>query len=363
MLISFTSKLSIALIAVISVFNPKHVIGQPTVIAYYYGGPETVDSFPAEKLTHIIHSFSLLKGNKIDVPTNQDSLTIKKMVALKKRNPSLKVLLAFGGWGGCETCSDVFSKKEDREAFARSAKGMISYFNADGIDLDWEFPALPGIEGHGHKPADKQNFTLLVQELRKVLGTKKEISFAAGGFKWTLNQSIEWNLVMPLVDRVNLMSYDFTRSKTGHNTALYSTTEQASSADYFIKHLYTLGVPANKIVLGAAFYAVKLDSVAAENNGLYQAGKPAKAVAFKDLDSKAPEANGYKRFWDTTAKAPYIYNERSQEFLSYDDERSVYLKMQYVIDHQLNGIMFWQLTQDKYKGGLLEAIYKKKLGQ
>ena len=217
---------------------------------------------------------------------------------------------------------------------------------------------MPGIEGHAYKPEDKQNFTLLLQELRRALGQKKEISFAAGGFKWTLNQSIEWKLVMPLVDRVNLMSYDFNRAKSGHNTALYSTNDQLPSADYFIKHLLTLGVPANKIVLGAAFYAVKMDSVIAGNKILDQAGKPGKAVAFKDLNDKLPETDGYKRYWDSTAGAPYIYNERSKEFFSYDNERSVSLKMKYVIENKLNGIMFWQLTQDKYKGGLLDAIFK-----
>src|SRR5687767_1395888 len=45
-----------------------------TVIAYYAGGPETVDSIPAEKLTHIIYSFCHLKGNKLNVDSGRDSL-------------------------------------------------------------------------------------------------------------------------------------------------------------------------------------------------------------------------------------------------------------------------------------------------
>src|SRR5690349_22776137 len=70
------------------------------------------------------------------------------------------------------------------------------------------------------------NFTLLIQALRTTLGDKYEISFAAGGFTKFLTQSIEWNAVMPFVDRVNLMTYDLINgysTVTGHHTPLYST--------------------------------------------------------------------------------------------------------------------------------------------
>src|SRR5688572_10359669 len=77
-----------------------------TVTAYYFGGPEKVDSVAADKLTHIIFSFCHLTGNKLTVDNDKDGAAIKALVELKKRNPTLKVLLSLGGWGGCKTCSD-----------------------------------------------------------------------------------------------------------------------------------------------------------------------------------------------------------------------------------------------------------------
>ncbi|HEY1115042.1 MAG TPA: glycoside hydrolase family 18 protein [Chitinophagaceae bacterium] len=333
-----------------------------TVTAYYAGGPEKVDSFDAQKITHIIHSFSRLEGNRLHVRTGRDSATIKKLVGLKKKNPQLKVLLGFGGWGGCETCSDVFASEENRVAFARSVKELGEHFGTDGIDLDWEYPALPSVPGHGYKPEDKQAFTALVQALRTALGPKQEISLAAGGFQRALDLSVEWGPVMQLADRVNLMTYDFTTGpRTGHNASLFSTPEQPLSADQGIRYLRQLGVPAHKIVIGAAFYARRWDSIPPVQGGLYQSGIAVEPLAFRDLDRTLPPGEGYERRWDSVAHAPYIYNARLQQFATYDDVRSVKEKTRYARQQGLNGIMFWQLAQDKPSGGLLQAIHEEKV--
>ncbi len=42
--------------------------------------------------------------------------------------------------------------------------------------------------------------------------------------------------------------------------------------------------------------------------------------------------------------------------VSYDNKRSVELKTAYAKRLKLNGIMFWQLGEDSYKDGLLDAI-------
>src|SRR5882762_3033615 len=106
------------------------------VLAYYSAGPEKVDSLPAKKLTHIIFSFCHLTGNRLTVDNARDSLTIQKLVGLKKENPSLKILLSLGGWGGCKSCSDVFSSVEGRKEFVQSVLMLNRSLQTDGIDLD-----------------------------------------------------------------------------------------------------------------------------------------------------------------------------------------------------------------------------------
>src|SRR5664279_1509603 len=136
--------------------------GDLAVIAYYAGRTTMIDSFEVEKLTHLIFSFCHLKGDTLSVNNARDSATILRMVELKKRNPQLKIILSLGGWGGCQNCSSVFSTKRGRRIFARSAKKLSEYFETDGIDLDWEYPVIPGFPGHAHGLADKPDFTALI---------------------------------------------------------------------------------------------------------------------------------------------------------------------------------------------------------
>jgi len=334
-----------------------------SVIAYYSGDSKEIDKYSVGKLTHIIYSFCHLKGNKLAVDNAKDSATIKKLVSIKRKNPGLKVLLSLGGWGGCEFCSPVFSTAVGRQEFARSVKEVNDYFKTDGIDLDWEYPAIEGHPGHAYQANDKPNFTALVKAIRNSLGEKHEISFAAGGFPKFLEQSIDWKEVMPLVNKVNLMSYDLVNgysTVTGHHTPLYSTSSQRESADDAIRYLTSIGVPADKIVIGAAFYARTWENADNLNNGLYQSGKFKSFIPYNQFDKRLTAEEGFVFYRDTIAKAPYAYNVAKKTFATFDDYLSVQNKTRYAIDQGLNGIMFWELTLDKQNDGLLDAIDKVK---
>jgi chitinase len=330
------------------------------VIAYYSGNdPSQLDSFSVEKLTHLIFSFCHLKGNRLNVDDAGDSVMIQRMVSLKKRNADLKVLLSLGGWGGCATCSDVFSTKNGRKEFAASVKELSKYFGTDGIDLDWEYPAIAGYPGHKYQPADKQNFTGLIKQLRKTLGKKSEISFAAGGFNNFIDKAVEWKKVMKKVNYVNLMTYDLVSgySKlTGHHTALYSTDRQTESTDNALQRLLDLGIPSKKIIIGAAFYGRMWEAVPNTNSGLYQSGKFLTSISYKNFASRLSADSGFVYHWDEQAMAPYLFNPARHLFVTYDDKRSMQEKTKYAINKNLGGIMFWQLTGDVYSGGLLDAI-------
>ncbi len=336
------------------------------VIAYYAGRTTMIDSFEIENLTHLIFSFCHLKGDSLSVRNARDSATIVRMAELKKRNPHLKVMLSLGGWGGCETCSPVFASKRGRKTFAKSVKQLSDYFGTDGIDLDWEYPAISGFPGHAYMPEDKPNFTALVKQLRKKLGRKREISFAAGGFTSFINSSVEWEKVMPLINRVNLMSYDLVSgfsTISGHHTPLYSTPQQVESVDNGVQKLIAAGVPPGKIAIGAAFYARLFEVTDTTNNGLYLPAKFYHGLSYNRFADTINVTNGFVQYWDTLAKAPYAFNVERKLMATYDDTTSIKLKTEYVVKNKLNGVMFWQLAEDSFIDGLLDVIAEVKKEQ
>ena len=345
--------------------NPKNG-SEIAVIAYYSGDSKAIDYYPVKKLTHIIYSFCHLQGTRLNVDNAADSATIKKLVSLKAINPKLKVLLSLGGWGGCETCSPVFGTEAGRQEFAKSVKEVNDYFGTDGVDLDWEYPAIEGYPGHKYQSSDRDNFTALVKTIRNSLGDQHEISFAAGGFNEFLQRSIDWKEVMPVVNYVNLMSYDLVNgfsTITGHHTPLYSTTRQTESTDNAVRYLTAQGVAADKIVIGSAFYARTWEKVPAVHNGLYQAGKFKSFIPYSQFNQRVSADSGFVFYQDTVAKAPYAYNAVKKTFATFDDKLSVRNKTKYVKDQGLHGIMFWELTLDNYNDGLLDVIDQVKNGK
>jgi chitinase len=332
-----------------------------TIIAYYAGDATAFRPYATQHLTHVIYSFLHLKGFALAFDKPQDRATVAALVALKVEQPHLKVMLSLGGWGGCETCSQVFATAEGRTAFAASVKQLLLDTHTDGIDLDWEYPAIAGPPGHPFALTDRHNFTLLVQALRTTLGNAYEISFAAGGFPEYLRASVEWPAVMPLVNRVNLMSYDLVNgysTTTGHHTPLYSTPQQRTSVDEGVRYLDSVGVAPGKIVIGAAFYARVFGSVPAAKQGLGQTGKFQKTFNYREFSDSLSTTQGFVTYWDPVAQAPYAYSIRRQQFATFDDARSIRLKTQYARTKHLGGIMFWELTGDKPQHGLLESLYQ-----
>lgn len=320
-----------------------------------------VDSFPVEELSHIIFSFVHLRGDSLAVTNANDTLRIRHLVALKTRNPGLKVILSLGGWGGCRTCSPVFMTKKGRKRFVRTTRQTLRYFHADGIDLDWEYPALANVPGYPYADADRDNFTDLVRRLRRSLGDRYEITFAAGGFTSYILHSIDWKKVTPYVDRINLMTYDLVNgydTVTGHHTPLYSSPGHPESTDHAVHLLDSLGVPGSKIAIGVAFYARVFEHVDSLSDGLFRPCRFRSGISFRNFATALSADSGFVHHWDPTAQAPYAYNQAKGWFVTFDDTTSVRLKTRYALDHHLGGVMFWELADDAFTDGLLDVMYK-----
>jgi chitinase len=273
----------------------------------------------------------------------------------------VKLLPSIGGWTLSQNFPLIAASSATRQAFAQSCVDLIIAFNFDGIDLDWEYP---GFSDHGGTPQDKQNFTLLLTEIRSAIdaygqsvGKDLLLTIAVSADPSKMDD-VEWHNVEPLVDMINLMSYDFFGafdSFTNHNSPLFQPLvgNSAFNADAAVDNLLTVyNVDPQKINLGIAFYGRSQTTSSAPQLHMPSNGQ-ADMLTFQP-DEGTPlyynvllKEHLFTKFWDDNAKVPYLLgNSGLNTFLSYDDEQSVGLKAQYVVDKNLKGAIIWEITGD-----------------
>lgn len=326
----------------------------------------------ARKLTRINYAFANLKDGRMVEGFPTDAANFAALNALKKENPSLTVLVSVGGWLWSGNFSDAVQTDESRKVFIDSVVDFLERYDLDGLDIDWEYPGQVGA-GNRFRPEDKQNYTLVLKELRerfnreqKKLHRRLYLSVAAGSQTSFLDHT-EMRAVARYVGTVNLMCYDYYEPDdsaiTGMNAPLFtdSADPKRVSADRSVREYEQAGVPAGKIVLGVPFYGHEWGEVPAQNHGLYQPGKPVPGAfaSYGNITatmlSAAGADKGYVRYWNAAAQVPYLYSAGTRVFVSYDDPESMALKARYALRHHLAGVMFWTYESDP-SGALLDAI-------
>jgi chitinase len=186
------------------------------------------------------------------------------------------------------------------------------------------------------------------------------LSFAAGGFTDYLERSVDWNAVVPLVDFINLMTYDLVNgysTVTGHHTPLAGHMPGQQTTETCVNWLFHKNVPPGKLIIGAAFYARVWENVPDNNHGLYQPGKFKQSLPYKNFTIYFNDSSGFVYHWDKKAKAPFQYNSQKQLFATFDDKRSIGEKSKFVRRKKLGGMMFWELSEDLPVNGLVDEIH------
>ncbi len=341
----------------------------PRVIAYVQGSRfSTGKKVPATSLTHINYAFALIKDGVPYLPGRDDEKNLYYLTSLSSANPGLKVLLSVGGWGGSGHFSDVALTDSSRHLFASRLAVLVSTYNLDGVDIDWEYPGQEGA-GNVYRPADKYNFSLLLEAIRIALdrmsflsrdGKPYLLSVAAAANQTWMDHVIMRDIVQ-MVDYINVMTYDYHggwESLTGHHTNLYTPRcePQGNSVDRSVRMFLDAGVPRDKIVIGAAFYGRWWKKVEPRNKGLCQESTGARGeMPYYTIVDSLENMPGFSLNWDRRARASWLWNPEEQMFVTFDDPRSVREKAKYVTKKHLGGIMFWELSGD-HDGDLLHAL-------
>lgn len=328
------------------------------LVGYVVGGAEMPAITPG-KLDVINFAFAQVDpAHRVFLPAETAAANLRQLVALRTRQPALRIVLSIGGWGAGHF-SEAAAKPAARTAFIDSAVALLRQYDLDGLDIDWEYPTLPG-PGISHQPADRRNFSLLLEALRKRLDAEGQaqgnrhylltIASAEGEFA----QGLELPRIAQSLDWINLMTYDFYGSltpTTGHHAGLMPTPGApagARNAQAAVEQYLAAGVPASKIHLGVAFYGRRFAEVTPAAAGLLQPfGSDGGFISWRDIADTRLGQPGWERHWDAQAQAATLWNADLRQFISYDDPQSLRAKIQYVREKGLGGLMYWEYRQDR----------------
>ncbi|ALL39886.1 glycosyl hydrolase family 18 protein [Serratia marcescens] len=327
-------------------------------------------------------------------PNNVRGL-VGQVLALKTKNPQLKIGFSVGGWTLTEPFYRMANDRNHRNTFNQSVVNFIKKWGFDFIDIDWEYPGHGGENADLHRPYDGANLLALISELRHKMdsnGLKNiEISFAAGASRKHIEAIGKDNynqlVSLPKVD-VNLMTYDFWGSfenNLGHQTNLNSSSDTEHSVHEAVTLLQNYGVPLEKINIGVANY------FRGKKGKIMRGGDPSSATDIENSDELLQEIdgikwtkrdvfgsyeknvvesydlienmagsdmegiNGFQLYTDKSCDADYYYNPTTHLYYSGDTPRTGYNKAKYAKDCGLGGLIVWTIEQD-HNGCMINAI-------
>jgi len=317
---------------------------------------------------------------------------MRRTIALKEKNPNLKVLVSVGGWtAGGWIFSQMAETAAGRAKFIKSAVHFLKYFGFDGLDVDWEYPALDMWPVVPTNPEDKQHFTLLMKELRHAFDIEGFlITFAAAPDPAKANNAYELEEVHQYVDWMNIMFYDYSGpwdNFTGIDAPLYGRWGEGYIGHpkfgfnmyETLQHYFKHGVPPEKISMGLHTESKGwlLANATDETSGIYC---PASASPNMTYSRQEGWLNYYEilQFWhnetvedprwgdlvlgrenwniydhlsgnvDGCYLSPYMY--QGNYWISYDDEESIDVKVRFANEYNLKGAFIWEVDTDNFMG-------------
>ena len=318
--------------------SPSEVAENDSVVVAYVTSWSDVIPDPF-CMTHINYAFGHVNdtfdGVRVDNPQR-----LKDMVALKKVNPDLKVMLSVGGWGSGRF-SEMAMDRKLRRSFADDCLRVVEEFGLDGIDIDWEYPTSSAA-GISYSPEDTGNFTMLMKDLRQVLGDGLLLTFASAASA----EYVDFTAVEPYVDFVNIMAYDMATAPKHHSALYESEISGGMTSDKAARAHLAAGMPSHKLVLGMPFYG--------RGSGRY--------ADFNDFKDIKKDIEAYE-IWDEKAQVPYIADADGTLIVGYDNPRSLKIKCEYVKENGLRGAMYWDYDGDDADGTLRKTVAREILGR
>lgn len=336
------------------------------------GDASWLSAYDMSRLTHIgHHGFYLYGDGSLDY--NANGMTHEKMLgAVQHAHAHGKpIVVSVVSW---ISYLNILSTPENRTRCINQLLQVMDTYGYDGIDVDLEPVMSPYVAGMQY---DNPVYRAFVNQLYDSLSTRYNAflgrqpllvaavnSYAAPALKQLENQ----------LDQMNIMTYDMTNGWTDynnftwHDSPVFDYGNNLPCVHSMVNEMLAQGIAPGKIGIGVSADAFRWQGGSGTSTGgvtapmQYYTSTPSwTRFSYAQMMQYVYQQAYYR--WDNVAKMSYLSidmpNNADDQFWSYNDEASCQAKAQYVLDHNLGGIIMWEL----YSGMLSWASFTNHIPQ
>uniref|UniRef100_A0A182Y9P9 Uncharacterized protein n=1 Tax=Anopheles stephensi TaxID=30069 RepID=A0A182Y9P9_ANOST len=252
---------------------------------------------------------------------------------------------------------------ERRRAFAKAILELLEQYGINGVEIAWEWPGstvkFGGISG------DRESLISLLTDVRAGLKSRnKEFLFFGAIYPKVLRESYRVTSICQLVDFVTLFTFDL-RPHTNNVADVHSPMRNRSfetEADRAkanvvdgVETWIDFGCPPKKLILGIGLFgqAHTLANPAVYSVGAPTVGPGAEGQYYYEGYYPYHELclvirSGWNIFYDTVAQMPFAV--RGNQWMSYENTNSIGVKMDFVREKRLGGVILQHVDYDDFRG-------------
>jgi spore germination protein YaaH/5-hydroxyisourate hydrolase-like protein (transthyretin family) len=278
------------------------------------------------------------------------------------RNAGLTLIPTITDGTAKDVLAGLLAKPAARTQIVQAITNMVVSNNFDGVDLDFEGFAF--VDSNKTWPKTAPLWTALVKELSAALHAQKKILSVSTPYVLDPKGAqrgyyvYAWAAIAPYIDRLRIMTYDYSVSKVGPIGPI-------TWAERTVQYAVTV-MPASKVYIGIAGYG--RDWVTAVNGvcpanvaSVIKAGAKAATFVMRDAQNLAASYGVTptydEKFGEMTFSYQKVYNGTTAGGLStsctatrtawYQDAKSYALRAELVNKYRLGGLAAWTIGMEE----------------
>uniref|UniRef100_A0A914C9U2 GH18 domain-containing protein n=1 Tax=Acrobeloides nanus TaxID=290746 RepID=A0A914C9U2_9BILA len=316
--------------------------------------------------SHIIYSSAEINGVFQAMLYPDQASQISELNELKTNDPDLKIILSFGSTSILDQLrfKKLASDSGLLKVFVSTVKKLVEKNPIDGLFFEWIYP---------HDKNDRTNYIILLRQLQETLVNStsdkfsigimlpKEVEFIKNGYYISdLSKIVDYVITSPY--DISYDSESVSKADKDKNVLFKEThdinTRKFSSMESTSRYLIEAGMDRSKIILGVSITAIGWNVPKSANSTIQKAvshfssSEHRETIYFEICNLLAEGAGPH---YDVDNNVAYL--EYGNEWLIYENKRSIQAKADWVKANHLGGVAIMGIHLDDFAACDLIKMY------